>query len=71
MSAAMPDHLLRARAVANANYTISYVTGSTLTIAPATLTVTADPQTKVYGEVEPGLDLRLRRLSWVTTAHLT
>ncbi len=38
------------------NYAFSYV-GSTLTITQATLTVTADPQTKVYGEEEPSLDL--------------
>ncbi len=36
------------------NYAFSYV-GSTLTITPATLTVAADPQTKVYGSVDPAL----------------
>ena len=33
---------------ADSNYTISF-TGSTLTITPAPLTVTANSQTKVYG----------------------
>ena len=36
------------------NYTITY-TGDNLTITPATLTVTADAQTKVYGQVDPAL----------------
>ena len=39
---------------ANSNYTISF-TGNTLTITPATLTVSADPQTKVYGTNDPSL----------------
>ncbi len=39
---------------ANSNYTISF-TGSTLAITPATLTVTANPQTKVYGSADPTL----------------
>jgi gliding motility-associated-like protein len=37
------------------NYTIGYTTGATLTITPANLTVTADPQTKIYGAVNPAL----------------
>jgi hypothetical protein len=36
------------------DYTISYLNGA-LTITPATLTVTADNQTKVYGQVNPPL----------------
>ena len=36
------------------NYTITYVPG-TLTITPAPLTITADDQTKVYGEEPPAL----------------
>ncbi len=39
---------------ADSNYTIAF-TGSTLTINPATLTVTANPQTKVYGTEDPRL----------------
>ncbi len=39
---------------ANSNYTISF-TGNTLTISPAPLTVTANPQTKVYGNADSTL----------------
>src|SRR6202030_491913 len=39
---------------ANPNYTIHF-TGSTLTITPATLTITANPQTKIYGQPDPAL----------------
>jgi hypothetical protein len=38
----------------NSDYAIAF-TGSTLTITPATLTVTANPQTKVYGTSDPSL----------------
>jgi hypothetical protein len=37
---------------ANGKYTIAF-TGNTLNITPATLTVTADPQSKVYGATNP------------------
>src|SRR5204863_7804694 len=36
------------------NYTFSFV-GGTLTVGPATLTVTADPKSKVYGAGNPSL----------------
>ena len=39
---------------ANSNYTISF-TGNTLTITPALLNITANPQTKVYGTADPTL----------------
>lgn len=39
---------------ANSNYTITF-TGNTLEITPATLSVTADHQMKVYGEGDPAL----------------
>ena len=39
---------------ADSNYTINF-TGNTLTITPATLTLTANPQTKVYGATDPAL----------------
>ena len=39
---------------ADSNYTITF-TGSTLTITPAPLTVTANSQTKVYGTADPSL----------------
>jgi hypothetical protein len=38
----------------DSNYTISF-TGSSLSITPATLTVTANAQTKVYGQADPAL----------------
>jgi hypothetical protein len=39
---------------ADNNYTIRF-TGNTLTITPAPLTVTANPQTKAYGSADPAL----------------
>ena len=39
---------------ANSNYTITF-TGNTLTITPATLTIVAEPETKVFGSVDPTL----------------
>ena len=38
----------------NANYTIAY-TGNNLTITPATLNVTANPQSKLFGQSDPPL----------------
>jgi hypothetical protein len=40
--------------LAAANYSIAF-TGSTLTISPATLTIAANPETKVYGTNDPAL----------------
>ena len=39
---------------ADANYTLSF-TGGDLTITPATLSVTAEAQTKTYGSADPSL----------------
>jgi hypothetical protein len=39
---------------AGPNYTLTFV-GNTLTIDPALITVTADPQSKTYGESDPSL----------------
>jgi hypothetical protein len=41
---------------ADSNYTISF-TGSTLTITPAPLSVTANPQNKIYGRNDPALSV--------------
>ena len=49
-SATMPSR--QGTLAADSNYTISF-TGGTLTITPAALTVTANPQTKVYGTTIP------------------
>jgi hypothetical protein len=38
----------------NSNYTLSYV-GANLTVTPLVVTVTADSQSKVYGDADPGL----------------
>ena len=38
---------------ANSNYNVTGFTQSTLTITPRTITVTADAQTKVYGNADP------------------
>jgi hypothetical protein len=38
------------------NYALSYVSAD-LTITPRPIEVTADPQTKVYGEDDPALDV--------------
>ncbi|WP_131807316.1 MBG domain-containing protein, partial [Myroides marinus] len=44
--------------VANGNYTMTF-TRSNLTITPATLTVTADAKTKVYGSADPVLTYKV------------
>jgi hypothetical protein len=53
--------------VANSNYTIAF-TGSSLAITPATLTVTADPQSKVYGSPDPALTYAVSGLQFSDTA---
>ena len=49
-----PYAIAQGTLAADSNYTLSF-TGSTLTITPAPLTVSANPQTKVYGTVDPAL----------------
>ena len=49
-----PYAIAQGTLTANDNYTIAF-TGNTLTITPATLTVTANPETKVYGQSDPTL----------------
>jgi hypothetical protein len=51
----------------NANYTVDF-TGSTLTITPRTLHVTADSQTKVYGAADPALTYGVSGLQFSDTA---
>src|SRR5262249_61884155 len=50
--AGSPYAISQGTLAANSNYTISF-TGNSLTITPATLTVTADAQSKVYGQADP------------------
>jgi uncharacterized repeat protein (TIGR01451 family) len=52
---------------ADSNYVISF-TGASLTITPATLTVTADPQTKVYGAADPALTYQASGFQFSDTA---
>jgi hypothetical protein len=47
-------YAITASGAVDANYSISYVPG-TLTVTPATITVTADNQTKIYGAAIPTL----------------
>jgi large repetitive protein len=47
------------------NYTITYNTAS-FTITPRPVTVTADPQTKVYGSIDPALTYQITSGSLVT-----
>ena len=41
-----------------ANYTITYI-GANLTITTRAITITADPQTKVYGTADPALTYQI------------
>ncbi len=52
--------------VANANYSLSF-TGANLAITPATLTVTADAQSKVYGVADPLLSYSVSGLQFSDT----
>src|SRR5262249_43184575 len=52
--------------VANNNYTIDF-TGNTLSISTATLTVTANHQSKVYGQSDPALTYAVTGLQFSDT----
>jgi hypothetical protein len=52
--AGSPYAISQGTLAANANYTISF-TGNSLSITPAPMTVTANSQTKVYGNADPAL----------------
>ena len=54
----------------SSNYTVSYVDGA-LTISQRPITVTADTQTKVYGNVEPALTYQLSAGSLVNGDSLS
>ncbi len=58
-----PYAIDRGTLAATENYTISF-TGSTLTITLASLTVTADPQTKSYGQADPPLSYQVSGLQF-------
>jgi gliding motility-associated-like protein len=50
--------ILRSTLALNNNYTLTYA-GANLTINKAAVTVTADPQTKPYGSVDPALTFKI------------
>ncbi len=50
--------ILQGTLTLGANYNITYV-GASLTITSRTITVTADPQTKIYGVPDPALTYRI------------
>jgi histone deacetylase complex regulatory component SIN3 len=65
------SYAITVRGAASSDYAISYVTG-TLSVTPATLTITADNKTKVYGAALPTLTASYN--GWVngdTSASLT
>ncbi len=49
-----PYAITQGTLAADSNYTLSF-TGGTLAITPATLTITANPETKVFGSADPTL----------------
>lgn len=53
--------------IVNTNYQIGEVTDGTLTIIPATVTVTADPQSKLFGELDPELTFDVSGLKFDDT----
>src|SRR5439155_19105647 len=56
-ASAVGTYPITASGAASANYTISYLNG-TLTVTPASLTVTAENQTRAYGAANPPLTMR-------------
>ena len=61
-----PYAITQGTLAANSNYTIRF-TGSTLTITPATLTITAEPETKVFGSADPTLAYTLQ---WTSSSRI-
>ena len=49
---------------ANGNYSVTSFTNSNLTIQPRTITLTADAQTKMYGNNDPTLTFTVGRPQW-------
>jgi hypothetical protein len=62
-----PYAITQGSLVANSNYTITF-TGNNLTITPAPLTVTANPQTKEYGSTDPALSYTATGFKFSDTA---
>jgi hypothetical protein len=56
--AGSPYAITQGTLAADSDYTIAF-TGNSLSITPATLTVTADAQTKTYGDADPALTYKI------------
>ncbi|MDI1247445.1 MAG: MBG domain-containing protein, partial [Lacunisphaera sp.] len=61
------SHAITAGAATSSNYTITFGDG-TLTVTPATLAVTANTQTKLYGNADPALTYGVGTLQYADTA---
>src|SRR5205085_7942683 len=59
--------ILQGSLAANTNYTIAF-TGTNLSITPATLTVAAAANTKVYGDADPALTFAATGFKFTDTA---
>ena len=64
--AGSPYAITQGTLTANNNYNISF-TGSTLTITAATLTIAAQPKTKIYGATDPALTFTTSGLQFSDT----
>jgi hypothetical protein len=64
--AGSPYAITQGTLTANNNYTISF-TGSTLAITAATLTIAAQPKTKIYGATDPALTFTTSGLQFSDT----
>jgi hypothetical protein len=64
--AGSPYAITQGTLAANSNYTISF-TGNTLTITPATLTISAQAKTKTYGAADPALTFTVSGLQFSDT----
>jgi large repetitive protein len=62
-----PYPITQGNLTANGNYAVSF-TGSTLTISPAVLAVTADTQSKTYGAADPAFSFATSGLQFSDTA---
>ena len=62
-----PYAILQGTLTAGSNYNLSFI-GANLTITPATLTVTADAKSKVYGQADPALTYQATGFQFTDTA---
>jgi hypothetical protein len=64
--AGSPYAITQGTLAANGNYSINF-TGDALTISPATLTIAAQPKTKIYGATDPALTFTTSGLQFSDT----